>query len=351
MAFSLEEDVSRYQQPLKEGLSLCVYNGEDLIFTHQGHWLHPLFAFEGFLLTYEGSRDLLSVHDSAAGKAAAVLQVRCGVKRAHIDLVSDLAIEYYRAKGVEITWEKKIEKLACQTENLLSEMKDEDEIYRLLKRRAKLVQGVTVDVDEVSFAYPNSDPLFEEVSFTLPEGGRLIIQGDNGMGKTTLINLLLGRLNPTHGTIKIDGKRPNNLPPQTIGYIKQQQTQEQFPVSSREVVAMAVDPTLTKEQQAWEIDTALRRTASAHVSDRNFFSLSGGERQRVSLARTLCQKARLLLLDEPTSFLDTKSRTALVDLLHSLTLAEMPTIIVVTHDKELEEELGWEILRLGDSYE
>ena len=136
---SLEDSVSRYQQPLKEGVSLSVYNGDDLIFTHEGHWLHPLFALEEFLTTYDGPKDLLSVHDSAAGKAAALLQVRCGVKRAHIDLVSDLAIEYYRAKGVEVTWEKRIEKLACQTEQILSEMEDEEEIYLLLKRRAKLI--------------------------------------------------------------------------------------------------------------------------------------------------------------------------------------------------------------------
>jgi len=351
MAFSLEDHVSRYQQPLEEGLSLCVYDGEDLIFTHQGHWLHPLFALEEFLQTYEDPKNLLSVHDSAAGKAAAVLQGRLGVRRAHIDLVSEPAVEYYQAKGIEISWEKKIERLACQTENLLKEINDEDEIYRILKRRAKLVQGVSVEVTGLSFAYPNSEPLFENLHFSLPEGGRLIIQGDNGMGKTTLINLLLGRLIPTSGTIRIDDREPNDFPPRTIGYIKQQQTQEQFPVSAREVVAMAVDPNLPRERQAWKIDTALRRTASAHLSSRNFFSLSGGERQRVSLARTLCQKARLLLLDEPTSFLDAKSRTTLVGLLHSLTLAEMPTIIVVTHDKELEEELGWQILRLGDDHE
>ena len=351
MAFSLEDYVTRYQQPLEEGLSLAVYNGDDPIFTHQGHWLHPLFALEEFLLTYEGPRDLLSVHDSAAGKAAAVLQARLGVRRAHIDLISDLAIEYYQTKGIEVSWEKKIERLACQTESLLAEIDDEDEIYRILKRRANLVQGVGVEVAGISFAYPNSEPLFKNLHFTLPEGGRLIIQGDNGMGKTTLINLLLGRLLPTSGAIRIDGREPSELPPRTIGYIKQQQTQEQFPVSAREVVAMAVDPSLPRERQTWEIDTALRRTASAHLSSRNFFSLSGGERQRVSLARTLCQKARLLLLDEPTSFLDAKSRTALVGLLHSLTLAEMPTIIIVTHDKELEEDLGWEILRLGGDHE
>lgn len=132
----LEDSVLRYQQPLKEGISLAVYNGEELIFTHSGHWLHPLFAFEEFLLTYEGPREALSVHDSVAGKAAAVLQGRLGIKRAHIDLVSELAVAHYKNKGIELTWGEKIEKIACQTEALLSELDDEDEIYRILKERA-----------------------------------------------------------------------------------------------------------------------------------------------------------------------------------------------------------------------
>ncbi len=88
----------------------------------------------------------------------------------------------------------------------------------------------------------------------------------------------------------------------------------------------------------------------AHLSSRNFFTLSGGERQKVSLARSLCQKARLLLLDEPTSFLDAKSRNTLLEVLHSLTLEEMPTIIIVTHDKDLEADLSWPILHLEEHH-
>ena len=111
---------------------------------------------------------------------------------------------------------------------------------------------------------------------------------------------------------------------------------------------MAVNPDTAKDEQTWEIDTAMRRTGIAHLAQRNFFTLSGGERQKVSLARSLCQKARLLLLDEPTSFLDAKSRKTLIEILHSLTLQEMPTIIIVTHDKELETDLCWPILHLED---
>ncbi len=338
--------VELYKKPLAEGITLCVYNRDRLIFSDSGHWLTPLFALERFLSTYEGERDCLCAHDTAAGKAAAVLMSRMGIKRAHINLISDLAVEFYEANDIAVSWETRIPHLDCKTEELLMDMESEEEMYRLLRRRAKLVQGVSIAARRVSFAYPDTPPVLEDLSFDVEEGGRLIIQGDNGMGKTTLLNLLMGKLKCTSGTILIDGQEPSALAKRTIGYIKQQQTQEQYPVSAREVVSMAVDPSLEPKQQKWEIDTALRRTGVYELADRNFFTLSGGERQKVSLSRTLCQKARLLLLDEPTSFLDAKSRKTLVEVLHSLTVDEMPTIVIVTHDKELEADLTWPVLRL-----
>jgi len=340
--------VNRYQEPLTKGTTLCVYNHDELIFSDAGRWLHPLFALETFLASYAGPTDLLSAHDTAAGKAAALLMSRFGIKRVHINLISEAAITHYQAHGIEVSWEERIPLLACKTETLLFEMEDEDQMYRELKRRAKLVQGVAVDVHNLHFAYPGQPNLIRDLSFSLPEGGRIIIQGDNGRGKTTLLNLLMGNLKASEGSILIDDKDPALLPKRTIGYIRQQQTQQQFPVSAREVVSMAVNPDTAKDEQTWEIDTAMRRTGIAHLAQRNFFTLSGGERQKVSLARSLCQKARLLLLDEPTSFLDAKSRKTLIEILHSLTLQEMPTIIIVTHDKELETDLCWPILHLED---
>lgn len=335
-----------YKQPLKDGLTLCVYNNDTLIFSDGGRWLTPLFALEEFLHTYEGDRSNLAAHDTAAGKAAAILMVRMGIKRVHINLMSELALTYYESNRVEASYEKKIEKLACKTETLLETLTDPDEMYRLLRMRAKLVRGVSVELVDASFGY-DGDLLFSNLNVTLPEGERLLIQGDNGKGKTTLLKILMGKLEPTSGKVLIDGVPPSQIKNRTIGYIKQQQSQQQFPVSVREVVSMATDSTLSKERQKWEIDTALRRVGIQELQGRNFYTLSGGERQKVALARCLCQKARLLLLDEPTSFLDAKSRKALVETIKALTLNEMPTIIVVTHDKQLELDLGWPTLTLG----
>ena len=91
-----------YTQALPAGISLAVFNGDDLIFTSGAKWLHPLFALEEFLLTYNGERDMLSAHDTAAGKAAAILMARPGIKLAHINLVSDLGIEKQMLKDVRV---------------------------------------------------------------------------------------------------------------------------------------------------------------------------------------------------------------------------------------------------------
>lgn len=81
--FFLENTLERYTQPLSDNHTLEVYNHDQLIFSENGHWLTPpLFAFERFLETYTRNKDCLSAHDTAAGKAAALLMARFGVKRA-----------------------------------------------------------------------------------------------------------------------------------------------------------------------------------------------------------------------------------------------------------------------------
>ncbi len=340
-----------YKQKLPDNITLQAYDNETCIFSDKGRWLNPLFSLEKFLETYKGNKEFLYIHDTAAGKAAAVLMVRFGVKKAHINLISELALAYYQKSGVEISWDKKVDKLACMTEALLEPMEDSVEMYRILRIRANLVSGVPVEVSSASFSY-GDHKILNNVSFSIPKGGHLLVKGANGNGKTTLLKALLGKLELSGGNILIDGKAPSQLQAGTIGYIKQQQAhQEQFPVSAFEVVSMAVDRTLSLERQKWEIDTSLRRTGVFELRNRNYYSLSGGEQQKVALARCLCQKARLLLLDEPTSFLDVESRRTLLEILKSLSVGEMPTIIIVTHDKEIGIDLDWPILILGDDHE
>ena len=79
--------------------------------------------------------------------------------------------------------------------------------------------------------------------------------------------------------------------------------------------------------------------------------MSGGEKQKVQLARCLAQNARLLLLDEPTASLDAENKKMVTDILRSLTISEIPTIILVTHDRELADLRGWQKIVIGGSGE
>lgn len=330
---------------------LKIFSSDTQIFYSESKWLHPIFEFEEFLKTYDGPRTNLSAWDSAIGKAAAVLLVRLGVKQIHGEIVSNLAVKYIAQTLGEgkLTWDTLVDRLMCQTENQLENLTDSDEMYYLLRQRAKLVLGVPVSIQNLSYKYGKINGLNLEIH----AGGRLMILGENGTGKTTLLRLLCGIYKPDSGSILIDGKPVDKLPKYTIGYIPQLselQEEQSFDLTAEEVVGLGINGKPEKsggKSRRDLVEQAMRRTGCAHLAGRKFSVLSGGEKQKVSLARCLAQKARLLLLDEPTANLDKENRRMVVDILTSLSISEIPTIIMVTHDKELTSLKKWEVLNIG----
>lgn len=345
-----------YRNPLSENTTLEVYNGGDLIFKNSGKWLYPLFDLEEFLKNFKGDKSNLRAHDTAIGKAAAVLMFRMNIHYIHANLISELALEYLESKnkaneisckenetGVEVHFDSKVRRLLCATENQLEPLSDEDEMYFLLRQRAKRVLGVSVSVKNVTHAFGN----IKKLSFELAAGGRLMILGENGSGKTTLLRLIAGIYSQDSGEILIDGKNIKQNPKFTVGYIPQNTDNNSVSLSVEEVVSLGIRKTAKTKELKKIIDESLAKTGSLSLKSKNFSSLSGGEKQKVQMARCLAQNAKLLLLDEPTSALDTKNRAMVTEILRSLSLTEIPTIIVVTHDKDLVNELGWPHLDLN----
>lgn len=327
---------SAYRNPLEQNTTLAVFNDDECIFTSEKKWLHPLFDLESFLQNFE-NHSVLSAHDTAIGKAAAVLMTRMGITFIHAELISRLALSYLEqfCPQVTVSYSHVVDRLMCATEAQLEPLSDADEMYYLLRKRAKLTQGVSLQLDHVSHPYGN----LCDISFSLSPGDRLMVTGENGTGKTTLLSLIAGILKPTSGRIFIDGRAAGKQKKRTVGFIPQFTVQPHFSLSVSEVVGLGLDVhTKNKEK---EIEQALERTSSLHLASRDFATLSGGEKQKVSLSRCLAQHAKLLLLDEPTASLDSENKQMVVDIVRSLTLTEIPTIIIVTHDPELTSLARW----------
>ncbi len=191
--------------------------------------------------------------------------------------------------------------------------------------------STVVDVTELSFAY-QTQPILSDVSFSIQRGESVCIVGPNGGGKTTLLKLLLGMLEPDSGSISILGGQPARMRSR-IGYMPQHLSYDQaFPANVIDIVIMGRMRPLgfySKEDRKIAMN-ALDELGIAELHKRPFASLSGGQRQRVLIARALASRPELLLLDEPTANVDPASESQFYEILRDL--AKRITILTVSHD-------------------
>ena len=185
-------------------------------------------------------------------------------------------------------------------------------------------------------------------------GAFLAVAGPNGAGKSTLIKIMAGMLRPQSGTVLLEGKDLRSYGVQEIARriaVVRQEFVPAFGFSVFETVLMARTPYYSQwgfesEEDRDLATKALERTDTARFASRPLGSLSAGERQRVFIARALAQNTPILLLDEPTSFLDLKHQVAVYDLLKSIQAETAATIVAVTHDINLASQYCDEALLL-----
>ncbi len=202
-----------------------------------------------------------------------------------------------------------------------------------------------VECRKLSFGYLESLVL-EEVDFTIHRGESLCVIGPNGGGKSTLVKLILGLIEPVQGSLKILGQSPRKAQ-RAMGYVPQaMRFDAQFPISALDIVLMGrldrlvVGSFSRKCREAAR--AALDEVGMADLSHRPFSDLSGGERQRVMIARALACDPELLLLDEPTANIDLSVEAQLIETL--VKLRHKMTIIMVTHDLDLVSSIGDSVL-------
>ncbi len=189
----------------------------------------------------------------------------------------------------------------------------------------------------------------ENLNFTINEGDFLVVVGENGTGKTTLIKTILKLQKKLGGTIDFSN---HNC---TIGYLPQQKnSKNNFPASVEEIVLSGCQANkkiklfYTKKDKQ-KVKDNLKKLEITKLEKKYFNELSGGQQQRVLLARALCAVDDLLLLDEPTSSLDIKASESLYKTIKKLN-QEGTSIILISHDIHESLKYASHILHLGNKY-
>ncbi len=191
-----------------------------------------------------------------------------------------------------------------------------------------------LEIKNLSFAYGTNQMIIDDLSLDLKSGENFVLLGSSGCGKTTLLHLIAGFLDPSSGCILSSGKEISNptkvLSPKSrkIGIVFQDFAL--FPhYSVIENIAFGLPPKASRTAQEWVELVGLSGKESAKPHE-----LSGGQKQRVALARTLAAEPEVVLLDEPLSSLDPSLRQALAIELKALLKKANVLSITVTHDAE-----------------
>lgn len=191
-----------------------------------------------------------------------------------------------------------------------------------------------IEIDNVSFSF-SGPPVLSDISLNIYKGEFLGIVGPNGGGKSTLLKLILGLLEPNEGRITVLGRQPKNSR-LAIGYVPQYvEFERNFPITVEDVVLLgrigvARSFLRYSSEDRSAVHDALNKTEIENLRHRRLSELSGGQFQRVLIARALVANPEILILDEATSNIDLMVEEDIFHLLKKLN--RQSTIIVVSHD-------------------
>ncbi|WP_084039349.1 ABC transporter ATP-binding protein [Demequina sp. NBRC 110053] len=193
--------------------------------------------------------------------------------------------------------------------------------------------------DQAIIGY-GGDPIVRGVDVEVPDGRITAIVGPNGCGKSTLLRALVRLLEPSGGTVLLDGGDIHRIPTREVARrvgLLPQSPVAPAGITVKELVARGRTPH-QRILRPWSpadetaVMSALHSTALTDIEDAVVDELSGGQRQRAWIAMTLAQDTPLMLLDEPTTYLDIAHQYDVMDLLHRLNARQERTIVMVVHD-------------------
>ncbi|WP_345470647.1 SIP domain-containing protein [Glutamicibacter ectropisis] len=200
----------------------------------------------------------------------------------------------------------------------------------------------TLQASDLTLAY-DKVTIVDELSLDIPTGQVSIVVGANGCGKSTLLRALSRLLKPSGGQVLLDGadihSKPAKEVAKTLGLLPQSPTAPDG-ITARELISRGRYPhqglfkRFSTEDEA-AVNRAMELTGTTELADRAVDELSGGQRQRVWIAMALAQETDLLLLDEPTTFLDVAHQLEVLDVVSELNRTRGITVVIVLHDLNL----------------
>ena len=193
-----------------------------------------------------------------------------------------------------------------------------------------------IELKDVTFNYKDRPPVLRGVSLNVNEGERVALVGSNGSGKTTALSIIMGLLRPTSGTVRIFGKervrekdfaevRP------LMGFVFQDSDDQLVcPTVADDITFGPLNMGLSQKEADLVVKEVLERLDIVDFAKRITHDLSGGEKRLVALGTALALKPRMLILDEPTTYLDKQVSVRLLKILDELNLP----LLVVSHDRD-----------------
>lgn len=195
----------------------------------------------------------------------------------------------------------------------------------------RLPQTKMIELENVCVAY-DSHQVLRDVCFSVDEGDFVAITGPNGGGKTTMLRVILGLIRPTEGRViyRRNGAEVKKL---SIGYLPQKNMiDSRFPISVGEVVAsgLLAQRNLSREERVALVEETIALMRLDGYANQSIGNLSGGQLQRALLGRAIISQPRVLVLDEPLSYVDKRFEHHIYDIVEDL--ATRTTILLVSHE-------------------
>ncbi|MEX0914067.1 MAG: ABC transporter ATP-binding protein [Demequina sp.] len=214
-----------------------------------------------------------------------------------------------------------------------------------------------LEAHQLELGYGNAS-VVHGVDVIIPDGQITAIVGPNGCGKSTLLRALVRLLEPTAGTVLLDGEDIHRTPTRAVA--RQVGLLPQAPIAPagitvKELVARGRTPyqralrPWSKEDEA-AVWSALHSTGLTQIQDSVVDELSGGQRQRAWIAMALAQDTPLMLLDEPTTYLDIAHQYEVLDLLHRLHSRQARTIVMVVHDLHQAARYAHQVVAMAEGH-